>query len=408
MPSPQVVNPGVVIVGAGQAGGRTAQALRLAGYPGTIKLIGEEAYPPYERPPLSKDILLGKVAYESLTLLPIQQWAQLHVELRTDTHVTAISPDSHCIKLAGGQSIDYGTLVLATGGRARPFLGPVAPGTQVHQLRTIDDAKRLQPQFAPGRRVALIGGGFIGLELAANARTLGAQVTLIETAERVLPRLLPTAFAHSLAEVHIARGVEIRLRCNVVSLSPHGVHLENGELIPADCVVIGIGALPNDSLARTAGLPVRDGIVVDASGRTADPNIYAVGDVARQVDRTNCIDIRLESWRNAEDQAVSVAAAICGQPLPPRQPAWFWSDQYGRNIQIVGRPTDELRLVEHGKLHSGPYLAYFLSGNVVVAAIGVDCGREINAAKRLIQAAVSVDAGALPGLRARPPVVLIS
>ena len=164
MSSPQAVNPGVVIVGAGQAGGRTAQALRLAGYSGTIKLIGEEAYPPYERPPLSKDILLGKVAYESLTLLPIEQWAQLHVELRTDTRVTAISPDSHCVKLAGGQSIDYGTLVLATGARARPFLGPVAPGTQVHQLRTIDDAKRLQPQFAPGRRVALIGAGFIGLE----------------------------------------------------------------------------------------------------------------------------------------------------------------------------------------------------------------------------------------------------
>jgi len=222
-------------------------------------------------------------------------------------------------------------------------------------------------------------------------------VTVIEPANRPLARLLPPRFAHWMAGLHAANGVDIRLNRTVVRIGPGRVWLDDGACIDSDCVAVGIGAQPNDELARAAGLTVRDGVVVDDRCRTSDAAIYAVGDVARRVDPLSGAESRLESWRNAEDQALKVASILCGIEPPRDDPPWFWSDQHGRNIQLAGWPAEELALVERGDADAGPYLAYFLQGPVLRGVIGVDCGREVRSAQRLIQAATAIDPASLPG-----------
>src|SRR5690606_3730383 len=219
------------------------------------------------------------------------------------------------------------------------------------------------PRLSPGQRVGIVGAGFIGLELAATARTLGAEVTLVEAAPRPLARLLPAAFAFEQIELHRARGVQVLLGQAVERIAPGRIHLTDGRSVDADTIVVGIGACANAELAAAAGLAVRDGIVVDAAGRSSDPAIHAVGDAARHVDAGAGLDHRLESWRNAEDGAQAAAASILGLP-PPRPPVpWFWTDQYGRNIQIAGRPDDGHRCVVLDTPDDGPRLACYLDGS---------------------------------------------
>lgn len=391
----------IVIVGAGQAGGRTAQALRRAGHAGPVTLIGQEACGPYERPPLSKGILLGTASAQSLQLFDEAGWAALGVDLRCATQVASIRRDRHEVVLGDGVVMPYDALVLATGARARAFTGPVEAGAALHGLRTIEDALCLRAALAPGRRLAVIGAGFIGLELAASARRLGVEVVLIESAARPLARLLPPLAADWLMAMHAAHGVGFRLGAQVESVGPHDVRLRGGETVDADLVAVGIGAVPNDELAREAGLRVRDGVLVDADGRTTDPAVFAVGDVARHVEPSRGIDVRLESWRNAEDQAVAVAAALCGLDPVPRPVPWFWTDQYDRNIQLAGQPLAGDEIVVRGEFTPGPCLAYFLADGLVRGVIGVDCGRDVRAAQKLIQQALPVDPAALPGPRIR-------
>ena len=396
------MNGRVLIVGAGQAGGRTAQALRRLGHAGPVTLVGDEALPPYERPPLSKEVLLGRAEPASLLLMQEEGWRQLGVELRRSARAVAIEREARRVRLDGGSALDYDHLVLATGARPRVFPGPVEPGTELLYLRTVDDALRLAPRLSPGQRVGIVGAGFIGLELAATARALGAEVTLVEAAPRPLARLLPAAFAFEQIELHRARGVQVLLGQAVERIAPGRIHLADGGCIDVDTIVVGIGACANDELAAAAGLAVRDGIVVDAAGRSSDPAIHAVGDVARHVDAGAGLDHRLESWRNAEDGAQAAAASILGLP-PPRPPVpWFWTDQYGRNIQIAGRPDDGHRCVVLDTPDDGPRLVCYLDGSARLrGAIGIDCARELRRAMKLIERGEPVEDGALPVPRAR-------
>lgn len=391
----------IVIVGAGQAGGRTAQALRRNGHAGPITLIGDENLPPYERPPLSKDILLGRASPESLSLLKEAAWQALDVDLRCGASVSAIHPATRTVSLDDGSEIDYDVLVCATGARARSFPGAVQSGTELLQLRNLADAQRLKPRLAPGQRIGIIGAGFIGMELASSARQLGADVVLIEGAVRPLARLLPAAFAAELVEIHRARGVEVVLDASVASLSPGRILLADGRAFSVDTIIVGIGARANDELAATAGLIVRDGIVVDAVGRSSDPAVYAVGDVARHVDLAAALDHRLESWRNAEDGALAVAAAICGMPVPDRRVPWFWTDQYGRNIQIAGKPGDDHVRIDRGDRAAGPSISYYLERGILRGAIAIDSARELRGAMKLMESGQAVEPDALAGHRSR-------
>lgn len=390
----------VVIVGAGQAGGRTAQALRRLGHTGAITLLGEEPEAPYERPALSKDLLLGRIQAESLQLLSPDKWQVLGVELRCGVRVNEIDREANAVLLDDGTRLGYDALVLATGARPRPYPKQVDTGTELLQLRDLRDTARLRPRLQPGHRLAVIGAGFIGMELAASARELGADVTLIEAARRPLARILPAGVADWLVDLHRARGVTVHLDCHVQHAIPGQLLCTEGRTVATDTIVVGIGAVPNDELAAAAGLDVRDGVLVDDCGRSSDAAIFAVGDVARH----SALDQRLESWRNAEDTAVNVAAAICGAPAPRLTVPWFWTDQYGHNIQLAGRPEDAHQRVDIGDPAVGPWLSYFLDGGGVVrGALAVDCGREMRGAMKLIEAGVPVAPAELPRLRERAP-----
>lgn len=393
----------ILIVGAGQAGGRTAQALRRAGHSGPIALLGSEAWPPYERPPLSKDVLLGKASGESLLLASEAAWREQDITLYRDTTVIAIDRAARAISTARGERLGYDVLVLATGADARAFPGAVLPGANVLQLRTLADAQRLRPHLVPGRRVVLIGAGFIGLEVAASARSLGAEVTLIEAEDRPLARLLPAELGGRLVALHRSRGVAFEFGVRVSAVEQGSVRLSDGRSLAADTVVVGIGARPNDSLAAAAGLAVRDGIVVDTHGRTSDPAIYAAGDAARTVDAACGRDDRLESWRNAEDSALAVAAAICGTQAPRAGVCWFWSDQYGHNIQIAGQPGDLHQRIDRHAPDGGPQLSYYLQDGVVRGVVGIDCAREVRGAMKLIASGEAVDSTSLAAPRVRAP-----
>ncbi len=397
----------ILVIGGGHAGGVAATALRDAGHRGPLTIIGEEPVPPYERPPLSKDVLTGRMAPEAVHLCPPERWAALDVGLRLGVRAVSIDRAARRVLLSDGASLDYDALVIATGVRPRRLGVPGADHPRVHMLRTLADADRLRRNLAPGSRLVAIGAGFIGLEVAASARALGAEVTVIELAPRPLARLLPGHFADWLAAQHRASSVEIRCGCAVTAIRDAdggiAIALSDGAEIAADLAVIGIGSVPNVELAHEAGLAVRDGIVVDADCRTADPSIFAIGDVARVVDAASGIDRRLESWRNAIDQATRVAATITGGPAPEREAPWFWTDQYGRNIQIAGLPDETLTLVERGLPDEPGYLAFYLGGPVIRAAIGVDCGRDMRIARRLIQAGTPVDPARLADRSARLP-----
>ena len=396
------MNARVVIVGAGQAGGRTAQALRRLGHTGLITLVGEESLPPYERPPLSKDVLLGRADSSSLLLMANDSWRELDVELRCSNRVKQIDRDAHRVILADDSELRFDVLVLATGARPRAYPGTVEAGTELLYLRTIDDALRLAPRLMQGQHVAIIGAGFIGLEVASTARALGADVTLVEAAPRLLARLLPAAFALEQLAVHRAHGVEVLLDRSVERIAPGRIYLTDGRVVQADTIVIGIGARANDELAASAGLATHDGVFVDAAGRSSDLGIYAVGDAARYRDAATGIEHRLESWRNAEDSAQAVAALILGRPAARVPVPWFWTDQYGRNIQIAGRPDDGHRCIVKGGKNMEPSVAYYLdTSQRLCGVIAVDSARELRRAMKLIETRDPVDAEALPAPRPR-------
>ncbi|HIE1650927.1 NAD(P)/FAD-dependent oxidoreductase [Burkholderia cenocepacia] len=333
----------MAIVGAGHAGGRAAQELRACGWRGRIVLIGAEPHPPYERPPLSKGVLTGERSAAQCRLRDAQAWAADRIE-RIVATVERIEPHAREVRVSGGHVFGYDALLLATGGRARRLAIPGAVLDGVFALRTLDDAAALGARLVPDARIVLIGGGFIGLEVAASARQRGCRVTVLDAAPRLLGRAVPEAIATRVHALHDEQGVAIRLNRTPVAIERTAgralaVVLDDGDTLIADTVVAGIGIEPADELARDAGLAVERGIVVNAQLETSARGIYAAGDVAVFPSALSGQLVRQETWHGAETQAHVAARNMLGAGEPYRDTPWFWSDQYDAQLQVAGEPA---------------------------------------------------------------------
>ncbi|MDW3685097.1 FAD-dependent oxidoreductase [Cupriavidus sp. CV2] len=380
----------IVVIGAGQAGSWAVRTLRDEGFKGRVVLIGDEPHPPYERPPLSKAVLSGEATPESVHLLSAEMMATLSIEWLASTRVAGLDRAAKRVTLTDGQTIGYSRLVLCTGGRARALDVPGASLPGVHVLRTIDDALRLAPTLRPGTRVAVVGGGWIGLEVAATARQRGAQTTVIEAMCRLCERSVPVALSERLLDLHTAHGTKVLLEANVASFARMAdgtlmVKLTDGREIVCDVAVVGIGLVPNDELARAAGLHCDGGVLVDAQCRTSDPDVFAAGDLAVARNGWAGRNMRLESWQNAQEQGIAAAKSVLGvavhyDPLP-----WFWSDQYGVNLQIYGVPSPSHQVVVRDLPAAGSFIFFYLEGERVVAALGGNAARDLRFARRLIE-----------------------
>lgn len=377
----------IVIVGAGQAGGRAAQALRAADFAGRVVLIGQEKYPPYERPPLSKELVVTDAGLEKARLHDPAWYEQNKIELRLGAPAEAIDRAGKRVK-AGGEWLAYDKLLLATGARVRklPIPGANLPG--VFYLREFDDTLAIRARLAPGTRAVVIGGGFIGLETAASAVKRGASVTVLEAADRLMGRAVAPEIGAWFADLHRKKGVDVRLGARIKAIEDAGkaerVALE-GEAIPADIVVIGIGIVPNVEIAAVAGLEVGNGIVVDEFGRTSDPAIWAAGDCALQPNAFLGKQVRLESYQNAQDQGMAVARNMIGEPKAYEDSLWVWSDQHDVNLQMTGAPEGYDSLVWRGDRASGAFMAFYMKAGRIVAVNTVNMGREMKPAQRLLQ-----------------------
>ncbi|HXW25043.1 MAG TPA: FAD-dependent oxidoreductase [Xanthobacteraceae bacterium] len=330
----------VVVVGAGQAAAQLAISLRQGGFAAPIVLVGDEPYLPYQRPPLSKKFLSEHRAPDALFLRPEKFWRDQDVTCELGTAVAAIDPARRRVVLVGGREIAYGTLALATGTSARvpPIPGLAQAG--VHVVRRIDDVAKLRPALDAARRVVIIGGGYIGLEVAAVVRGEGRDVTVLEALDRVLKRVTGPDIAAFYTRYHRERGVDVRVGAKILGLEPQGggarVHLAPDERVSADLVLVATGARANEDLARAAGIACEDGILVDAEARTGAPGVYAIGDCSRFPSRRYGRRLRLESVQNAIDQAKAAAASILGTPQPYDPVPWLWSDQYDLKLQMAG------------------------------------------------------------------------
>ncbi|WP_423228762.1 NAD(P)/FAD-dependent oxidoreductase [Pseudaquabacterium rugosum] len=402
----------IVIVGAGQAGGRTAQALRAQGWDGPLLLVGDEPAAPYERPPLSKGLLTGAQSPAQCALRPDADWSADRIE-RIQGLARGLDVAGRTLTLADGRSLRFAALVLATGGRARPLALPGAELDGVCTLRTLADAAVLAPRLRPGARIVVIGGGFIGLEVAASARERGCTVTVVEAGPRLLGRAVPADVAQQVADLHRAHGVELcigQAPSGIVRAADGTLQLRLGErLIAADSLVVGIGIAPDVALARSGGLAVRDeapgGVIVDAGLRASAGPVWALGDVALFPSPLNGWPQRQETWHNAETQAPVVAhnvlAALRGAAaqdwvgLP-----WFWSDQYDHQLQVAGEPALGVREALRPLDASGAAIRFhFGADGRLVGAAGYGpaslMGREMKLARMLVERRAAPEAAAL-------------
>jgi len=376
----------IVIVGAGQAGVQAVQTLRAEGFAGAITMIGDEAYPPYQRPPLSKAYLLGSFARERLFLKPDAFFREAGCELILNATVAAIGRATKTVSLRDGRALPYDKLLLATGTKVRKLACPGADLPGVQYLRDIADVDALQPLFQSGARVAVVGGGYIGLEVAAVGAKRGLDVTVFETADRLMARAVSPVVSDFYAAEHAKAGVKLNLNTSVESFDGKGkveVVRAGGKLWSADIVLVGIGVVPNDMLARESGLPCQDGIIVDRNAMTADPAIFAAGDCTRHYGREG-VEIRLECVQNAIDQAKHAALAMLGRPKTYSEVPWFWSDQYDLKLQIAGlaRPTDTLVL--RGKPEARKFAVFHLRDGAVAAVEAVNAAPEYMIGKKLV------------------------
>ncbi len=389
----------VVIVGAGHAGGRAAQAMRQYGFEGRILLIGEEPHVPYERPPLSKELIVTDAGLEKVQLHEAAWYAENRIDLIAGNGAASIDAAGRRVELADGRAVAFDRLMLTTGARVRRLPVPGADLDGVFYLRTLDDSDAIKARISAGTEVAVIGGGFIGLEIAGSAVTLGATVKVLEAADRPMGRSVAPEVADWFARMHRDRGVDLRLGVTVGALegtgAVSGVRLGGGSIVPAEVVVIGIGILPNVEIAGAAGLAVDNGIVVDDRGRTSHPDIYAAGDVANQPNAFAGRRLRLESYQNAQDQAAAVARNLCGADEAYEDSLWVWSDQHDVNLQMTGAPEHWDRLVWRGNPDDGPATVFYLAAGRIVAVNTIDNGREMRPAQRLMQSDKAFEADAL-------------
>ena len=376
----------LIIVGAGQAAAQAVQSLRAEGFAGPITLIGDEAYPPYQRPPLSKAYLLGGLECERLFLKSDDFYREAKCDVLLNSRVTAIHRAEKTVALADGRKLGYDILLLATGARVRKLKCPGAELAGVHYLRNIVDVDGLHSVFHPGKRIAIIGGGYLGLEVAAVAVKRGLAVTVFEAMDRLMARSVSPLLSGFFAAEHEKAGVTLKLKTAVEAMEGDG-KVERvragGKTYDVDIVLAGIGVLPNDELATRAGVASQDGIMVDQNGRTGDPAIYAAGDCTRHIGREGTA-IRLECVQNAIDQAKHCALAIAGKPKTYSEVPWFWSDQYDLKLQMAGlaRPSD--RLVQRGDPASRKFSVFHLRDGAVAAVEAVNAGPDYLLGKKWI------------------------
>ncbi len=385
----------VVIVGGGLAGAKTAEALRSNGYAGPVTLLGAEQSLPYERPPLSKDYLAGKASFDDAVIHPAEWYAQNDVVLRWGVDVVAVRPDSSEVELADGSRIGYGALVLATG--AEPRRLPIPGAETALTLRTREDSDAIRQTFGDGNRLVIVGGGWIGLEVAAAARDKGTEVTILEAAELPLLAVLGREMATVFADLHRANGVDLRLGVSIAEIAG-GVRLEDGTEFPADAVVMAVGARPRTELATSAALDVDNGVLVDASLRSSDPAIFAVGDIANHDHPVLGHRVRVEHWAAALNQPVTAAAAILGGSDAYEQLPYFFSDQFDLGMEYIGyaAPGSYARVVVRGDLPGREFVAFWLDADDrVLASMNVNVWDVVDEIKPLIAGRTPVDVGRL-------------
>lgn len=383
----------IAFVGAGLAAVSACDALRAQGYDGELVLYSAESGLPYDRPPLSKDVLLGKARREDVLLRPEQWYADQGVQLRDGVPVRAVRPHDQGVELADGGIATADRLVLATGGTPRALPVPGGDDPAVHLVRTWEDAERLRERLLPGSRVAVIGAGLIGAETAAVAHALGCRVTLIDPVPVPLAAVVGDAVAGALHLRHSAEGIGvITAGVERVERRPGGLgvllHLSgySGPLA-ADTVVVGIGIRPATELAEAAGLTVDNGVVVHAGRRTSHPNVFAIGDVARRDGHR----VRHEHWEAAQQGGEAVAHGLLGRPVPEPGATWFWSDRHGTRLEAVGTMADAERTVVRGDPDSGAFTVFGVRGDRLVAAAAIDRARDIKAARRIVDRGIVVD-----------------
>jgi 3-phenylpropionate/trans-cinnamate dioxygenase ferredoxin reductase subunit len=387
---------GVVIVGAGHAGGTVAALLRQYGYEAPITIVGDEPVAPYQRPPLSKAWLKGEADAEALMLRPLSFYADHKIELILNVKVTEVDRAARTIALEDGKTVAYDKLILALGSRARPLPIPGADLAGVLFLRSAADAETLKAAIGPGKRLAVIGGGYIGLEAAASGRSLGADVVVLEREPRLLARVACKALSDFFQAYHEARGVTFELGAQAAAFEGDGgkltgVKLADGRVIACDEALVGVGALPNEELAKAAGLDCAGGIVVDTSARTSDPAIFAIGDVTHRPLPLYDRMFRLESVANALEQAKQAAAAIAGRPPPPPEVTWNWSDQYDVKLQLAGIAFDSDDILVRGDPATAKFAVFHLKGPVIRAVEAVNAPAEFMAARQLIGSQKPID-----------------
>jgi 3-phenylpropionate/trans-cinnamate dioxygenase ferredoxin reductase subunit len=393
----------ILVVGAGHGGGNVVAALRMGGHQGEIVLIGDEPFAPYHRPPLSKAYLKGKAEAETLKLRPESWYESQNIELRLGQSATAFDPVARTLTLEDGTQLPWERLVLATGSRARRLSIPGAELDGILHLRSLADSDRLREAAGPGRRLVIVGGGYIGLEVAASAIALGTEVVLIERENRILARVACEPLAAFFDRYHRGKGLEIRTGVDVEAFegpSGHvsGVRLAGGEVIACDAVLVGVGAALCDGIARDAGLACEaGGVVVDENGRTSAEDVYAIGDMTwRPMPLYGGRRFRLESVPNAVEQGRRVAADILGKTPPAHEVPWFWSDQYELKLQIVGVPFDSHRLVVRGAIDEAKFAIFHLADSGRVLAVeAVNMPQEFMAGRTLVGEGRVVDADRL-------------
>lgn len=380
----------VVIVGAGHAGGTAAALLRQYGFEGPITMVGDEPIPPYQRPPLSKAWLKGEADADSLALKPLEFYPEAGIDFRPSVSATALNRGDKTVTLSDGSTVSYDHLIIATGARAiaLPIEGKDLEG--ILFLRTAAHAEALKATVGPGKTLAVVGGGYIGLEVAASGRALGADVIVLEREARILARVACPALSDFFTGYHQKNGVTFELGASVTGFEGKdgqvtGVRLADGRLIACDAVVVGVGATPNDELARDAGLEVARGVVVDLDARSVtDPNVFAIGDVAHRPMPIYDRMFRMESVPNALEQAKQAASAIVGKPRPTGECPWQWSDQYDLKLQIAGYAFDVSEIVIRGEPASGKFAVFHLKGDQIQSVEAINAPPEFMMGKMLI------------------------
>jgi 3-phenylpropionate/trans-cinnamate dioxygenase ferredoxin reductase component len=387
----------VIIVGAGHGGAAAAIALRMAGFAGSIALIGRETEPPYERPPLSKEYMAGEKPFERLYIRPLEFWDTKNIELRLGTTIISVDPDAKTVALDDGSAIGFGDLIWATGGDPRTLSCEGAELMGVHGVRTREDADAIMAQLSGVDQVVVIGGGYIGLEAAAVLTKLGKKVVLLEALPRVLARVAGEELSAFYEAEHRAHGVDLRTNVAVEALvgedgNVSGVRLADGAVVSAQMVIVGIGIIPAVEPLLAAGAKSGNGVEVDRHCRTSLPRIYAIGDCAAHSNGfAEGAMIRLESVQNANDQATIAAKAICGELLPYKATPWFWSNQYDLKLQTVGLSTGHDQAVLRGDPATRSFSVVYLKAGKVLALDCVNMVRDYAQGRRLVELGLVVD-----------------